>query len=138
METIKNIYNQESGFTLVELMIVIAIIGILMAAGIPSYNRYIKKAHYSEIIQATTPYKIQVEECLQIYNGIEHCNIKKNQVINNKLVNTISISEEGIIKVTPNNEYGITENDTYILTPKITSHGVHWEKSGGGVTNGYA
>ena len=138
MENIKNTYNQESGFTLVELMIVIAIIGILMAAGIPSYNKYIKKAHYSEIIQATTPYKIQVEECLQIYNGIEHCNIKKKEIINNKLVNTISISEEGIIKVTPNNEYGITENDTYILTPKITSHGVHWEKSGGGVSNGYA
>ena len=63
---------------------------------------------------------------------------KKKQIINNKIVNTISISEEGIIKVTPNNEYGITENDTYILTPKITSHGVHWEKSGGGVSNGYA
>ncbi len=137
MENIKNTYNQESGFTLVELMIVIAIIGILMAAGIPSYNKYIKKAHYSEIIQAITPYKIQVEECLQVYNGIEQCNIKRNQVINNKLVNTISISEEGIIKVTPNNKYGITENDTYILTPEITSHGVHWKKSGGGVSNGY-
>ena len=138
MENIKNTYNQESGFTLVELMIVIAIIGILMAAGIPSYNKYIKKAHYSEIVQAITPYKIQVEECLQVYNGIEHCNIKRNQVINNKLIDTISISEEGIIKVTPNNKYGITENDTYILTPKITSHGVHWKKSGGGVSNGYA
>ena len=82
MENIKNTYNQESGFTLVELMIVIAIIGILMAAGIPSYNKYIKKAHYSEIIQATTPYKIQVEECLQIYNVIEHCKIKKRSRTN--------------------------------------------------------
>ena len=130
--------NSQLGFTLVELMIVIAIISILMAAGIPSYNRYIKKAHYSEIIQAATPYKIQVQECLQIYNGIENCNIKRNQEINKKLIHTIAISEDGTIKITPNNKYGITENDTYILKPKVTPNGVHWEKSGGAVSNGYA
>ena len=138
MGSIIHTYSQESGFTLVELMIVIAIIGILMAAGIPSYNKYIKKAHYSEIIQAATPYKIQIEECLQIYNGIEHCNITRNHIINKKLIHTISISEDGTITVTPNNKYGITENETYVLTPKVTTHGVHWEKSGGGVSNGYA
>ena len=49
--------QNQHGFTLLELMVVIAIIGILAAVAIPSYQRYSKKAHYTEIIQAATPYQ---------------------------------------------------------------------------------
>ncbi len=138
MATIKDKKHKEQGFTLVELMIVIAIIGILMGAGIPSYNKYIKKAHYSEIVQSVVPFKIQIEECLQLYGNMNSCDIKRTHTINKKLINTITISENGEIKVTPNNEYGITENDTYVLTPTETPGGIQWKKSGGGVNHGYA
>lgn len=55
----------EKGFTLIELMIVVAIIGILAAVAIPSYQNYTKKAKFTEIVQATAPLKQAVEECVQ-------------------------------------------------------------------------
>ena len=47
----------QKGFTLIELMIVIAIIGILAAVAIPSYNNYTMKAKFSEVVLATAGVK---------------------------------------------------------------------------------
>jgi type IV pilus assembly protein PilA len=53
------------GFTLIELMIVLVIIGILIIMALPSYKKYVLRARFTEIMAAAEPYKIAVSLALQ-------------------------------------------------------------------------
>jgi len=60
--------KSSKGFTLIELMIVIAIIGILAAVALPRYQDYTVRAKVSEVLLAATPAKIAVTEFVQANN----------------------------------------------------------------------
>ena len=55
----------QQGFTLIELMIVIAIIGILASIALPAYQTYTNKAKFSEVVLAASNMKTEVEICGQ-------------------------------------------------------------------------
>ena len=57
--------KKTKGFTLIELMIVIAIIGILAAIAFQAYSSYMKKAKFTEATQQLESVKTQVALCLQ-------------------------------------------------------------------------
>ncbi|MGY6624256.1 pilin [Acinetobacter johnsonii] len=59
--------NAQKGFTLIELMIVVAIIGILAAIAIPQYQNYIAKSQVSRVMSETGSMKTVVEDC--VLNG---------------------------------------------------------------------
>ncbi len=64
---------KSSGFTLIELMIVIAIIGVLTAIAVPAYQNYIMRAKFTEAVAKTAPVRRAIEYCFQVEGNGGNC-----------------------------------------------------------------
>jgi len=98
-----NIKQTQKGFTLIELMIVIAIIGILAAVALPAYSDYTNRAKMSEVILAASVCRTEVTEIVQTNSALQTTPLCESANPTSKYVASVAVSAAGVITVTTQN-----------------------------------
>jgi type IV pilus assembly protein PilA len=136
--------KQQKGFTLIELMIVIAIIGILAAIAIPAYQDYTVRSKVSEGLNLSGAAKLAVSE---VYDALgvlpatqASYGLPAAGSISGNYVSSVAVAN-GLITVTYTAAVGGTPNQggsDILIRPDVTSGGsVKWQCTGGSILTKY-
>lgn len=128
--------NRQKGFTLIEIMIVVAIISILAAIALPAYQTYTKKARFTEVVLAAASVKSNIDICFQDKDNYTLSNCDSFSKIGvdtataraSNNVNSITI-DANTAMITVTGEPSV-DSVTYTLSPTASNNSLTWSAGG--------
>ncbi len=134
----KNMKAQQ-GFTLIELMIVVAIIGILASVAVPAYQDYTAKAKFQDGVSAVAAVEKSIAICLQT-NEMTFTSCDTEAEINQTLPTDAQMTYAGAVTITEATaavNFTADDGTTYINTPTDGGGVIVWTQTGNCLASGF-
>jgi len=108
------------GFTLIELMITVAIVAILAAAALPAYQNYTTRAKLSEVVLALATYRTSITELYQSGSTPPAANNWGCEAVSSRYVGSLATDNDGVVTATIAGISAAVNGKTVTMIPMAT------------------